>query len=464
MGGARTALFNWLLARKSGGQLLLRIEDTDRDRTRDEHVRAIVDGLSWLGISWDEGPQFQADGADRHRADALSLLQRGLAYRDFTAPEELREARSRIVAKGGGAHTRLSRDMAFEVSPEEREQRARAGEPHAVRFLVPPGATEWNDLVHGDIRFRNEQIEDLVLLRGDGSPTYNLAVVSDDANSAISHVVRGDDHLSNTPKQILLYRALGYPVPVFGHLPLILGPDGRRLSKRHGAQSIESFDRQGVLPDAMVNFLVLLGWSPGTDEEILSRDDLVDRFSLGRVGKKGAVFDAEKLVWMNKRYMARTDIATMTRRLIRALAREGVDEGGITLSTRQFEVMVRSHVPRCGTLREMAVQCRPYVGTIAGYDAKAVRKVWGRDPARARGILGAAGTALADVAWDAASLEGCLRALAAELELGVGPVFQTLRLALTGGVASPGIDQVLLILGRDRALRRIGRAMADLPA
>ncbi|MXX34130.1 MAG: glutamate--tRNA ligase, partial [Gemmatimonadetes bacterium] len=302
VGGARTALFNWLLARQAGGAFVLRVEDTDRDRSRPEHVDAILGGLSWLGIDWDEGPVFQADGLARHRRDAERLLDAGRAYRDFTAREDFERARDAAVAAGTGTVARLAREMAAGVSPEESRRRAEAGEPFAVRFLVPPGTTEWRDLVHGPTRFDNGEIDDFVILRSDGTPTYNLAVVSDDVAMAVTHVVRGDDHISNTPKQILLYEALGAPVPAFGHLPLILGPDGKRLSKRHGARAVEAFEAEGVLPDAMVNFLALLGWSPGTDEELLSRDDLIERFSLERVLKKGAVFDAAKLFWMNGQY------------------------------------------------------------------------------------------------------------------------------------------------------------------
>ncbi len=462
VGGARTALFNWLLARRSGGRFLLRIEDTDRERSRPEHTRAILDGLEWLGLDWDEEPTFQADGVERHRSDALGLLERGLAYRDFAPPEELARARERAVAAGAGAHTRLSRELAFAVPPDERERRAAAGEPHAVRFRVPEGETRWRDRVHGDVRFANEQIEDLVLLRSDGTPTYNLAVVSDDADLAVSHVVRGDDHLSNTPKQILLYRALGRLEPVFAHLPLILGPDGRRLSKRHGARSVEDFRAEGFLPDAMVNFLALLGWSPGTDEEILSRDELVERFSLDRVVKKGAVFDAAKLEWTNQRHMARADAGEMAERLRRALAREGGD--AVELSESRFELLTETLVARCRTLSEMARAARPYVGELSGYDAKAVRKAWGRQPDRTREILAAAAALLRDAApWGADTLNRELRALAEEMGHGVGPVFQALRVALTGGSASPGIDVVLAILGRRRAVGRIERALKAAP-
>ena len=486
VGGARTALFNWLLARQAGGAFVLRVEDTDRDRSRPEHVDAILGGLSWLGIDWDEGPVFQADGLARHRRDAEQLLDAGRAYRDFTAREDFERARDAAVAAGTGTVARLAREMAAAVSPEESHRRAAAGEPFAVRFLVPPGTTEWHDLVHGRMGFDNGEIDDFVILRSDGTPTYNLAVVSDDGAMAITHVVRGDDHISNTPKQILLYEALGAPVPSFGHLPLILGPDGKRLSKRHGARAIEAFEAKGVLPDAMVNFLALLGWSPGTDEELLSRDDLIERFSLERVLKKGAVFDAAKLFWMNGQYIARMgagEVAAMLRGMLGGVGGAGDDagraavgpgEGGggagagepgpdaIPLDDAAFERMATALAPRSRTFVEMARLARPYIAPLDGYDAKAARKSWYRDRAGTAELLRAVLDGLASTAWEAEPLEAALRGLAAERGVGAGKIFQPLRLALTGLPASPGIFDVLLILGRERSLRRVGRAIAHI--
>ncbi|MDE2654422.1 MAG: glutamate--tRNA ligase [Gemmatimonadota bacterium] len=454
VGGARTALFNWLLARQAGGAFVLRVEDTDRDRSRPEHVDAILGGLSWLGIDWDEGPVFQADGLARHRRDAERLLDAGRAYRDFTAREDFERARDAAVAAGTGTVARLAREMAAGVSPEESRRRAEAGEPFAVRFLVPPGTTEWRDLVHGPTRFDNGEIDDFVILRSDGTPTYNLAVVSDDVAMAVTHVVRGDDHISNTPKQILLYEALGAPVPAFGHLPLILGPDGKRLSKRHGARAVEAFEAEGVLPDAMVNFLALLGWSPGTDEELLSRDDLIERFSLERVLKKGAVFDAAKLFWMNGQYIARMEAGEVAAALRGVL---GAD--AIPLDDAAFERMAAALAPRSRTFAEMARLARPYVAPLEGYDAKAARKSWYRDRAGTAELLREVRDRLGGAAWEAEPLEAALRGLAAERGVGAGKVFQPLRLALTGLPASPGIFDVLLILGRERSLGRVERAI-----
>ena len=466
VGGARTALFNWLLARQAGGAFVLRVEDTDRDRSRPEHVDAILGGLSWLGIDWDEGPVFQADGLARHRRDAERLLEAGRAYRDFTPREDFARARDAAVAAGTGTVARLAREMAAKVSPEESRRRAAAGEPFAVRFLVPTGTTAWQDLVHGPMRFDNDEIDDFVILRGDGTPTYNLAVVSDDAATAITHVVRGDDHISNTPKQILLYEALGAGVPAFGHLPLILGPDGKRLSKRHGARAVEAFEAEGIVPDAMVNFLALLGWSPGTGEEFLSRDDLIERFSLERVLRKGAVFDADKLFWMNGRYIARMGAQELAAALRRALdgGGEGAGPGraGIPPDDDAFERMAVALAPRSRTFTEMARLAQPYVGPLDGYDARAARKSWYRDRAGTAELLRDVRARLAGAAWKAEPLEAALRGLAAERGVGAGKVFQPLRLALTGLSASPGIFDVLLILGRERSLGRVDRAVAHI--
>ena len=459
VGGARTALFNWLLARRGGGTFVLRIEDTDRDRSRPEHVDAILNGLTWLGIDWDEGPYFQAAGVERHRADALRLLAEGRAYRDFTPREEFERARDAAVAVGSGAVTRLSRDLATRVPPAEQERRAAAGDPFAVRFRVPDGETSWRDLVHGHTRFANAEIDDFVILRSDGTPTYNLAVVSDDAHTAITHVLRGDDHISNTPKQILLYEALGHPVPAFGHLPMILGPDGKRLSKRHGARAVEAFEREGILADAMVNFLALLGWSPGTDEELLSRDELVERFSLERVLRKGSVFDPAKLFWMNGQYIARMGPGELAAALRDALGRDGVAPGEIALDEEAFARMAAALAPRSRTFTEMARMSRPYVGPVRDYDAKATKKNWFRDPAATTTVLSAVRDKLAATAWEPEALESELRALAGELGVGAGKVFQPLRVALTGVAASPGIFDVLLILGRGRSLGRLERAL-----
>ncbi len=475
VGGARTALFNWLLARKEGGVFVLRIEDTDRERSSEEHTRAILHGLAWLGVSWDEGPLFQSDGLERHKGDALSLLASGRAYRDFSTQEE--GSRDKEEQLQVGSRIRRARERADAMAPGEGEARLAAGEPFAIRFRVPEGETVWNDLVHGEVRFRNEEIDDLVILRSDGTPTYNLAVVSDDVEMGITLVMRGDDHLSNTPKQILLYQAMEKPVPSFAHVPLILGPDGRRLSKRHGATAVGDYEKDGILPEAMVNFLALLGWSPGDDREVLTRAELVEAFSPERILKKSSVFDLEKLQWLNGQHLMRTPTVELLPRVEARLLREGLLDGGAS-STRpvgsdpereeapglDLPFLVELLKPRSRTLEELVAQAAPYFLDRVELDAEAVRKHWLKAPEETIQRLSAVREVLALVLWEPQALEEGLRILAEEQGVGAGKLFQPLRVALTGVAASPGIFDVLVLLGRERSLGRLDRALTVLKA
>jgi len=435
VGGARTALFNWLLARQRGGVFVLRIEDTDRERSTEAHTRAILEGMGWLGLDWDEGPRFQSEGVERHRAQARNLLEEDHAYRDFAEPGE---------------------PPRTEGDPE--------GEPFAIRFRVPEGETRWEDRVHGPMRFDNGEIEDFVILRRDGSPTYNFAVVSDDADEGITHVLRGDDHLSNTPKQILLYRALGEEVPRFGHFPMILGADGKRLSKRHGATSVEAYREEGILPEAMVNFLALLGWSPGDDREFMTVDELIEAFSLDRVLKKGSAFDREKLEWLNGQHLQATDAERLAplvgEQLLRRdrLGPEALD----ALGEAWLEGLVELLKVRHRTVADIAEQVEPYATGPVQFDPAAVGKHWEKDPDGVARRLEAARDALAeldDEAWTLERLEETLRGLAGALEVGFGKLVQPMRVALLGTDQSPGIFDVLFYVGRDRTLRRLGRAL-----
>jgi glutamyl-tRNA synthetase len=471
VGGARTALFNWLLARKEQGVFVLRIEDTDRERSTEEHVQAILHGLGWMGLDWDEGPTFQSHGLERHRADVLSLLEAGRAYRDFSSPEEA--ARDREEDMAAGRRLRKARGRSDARSPTEEEELIRDDHPFAVRFRVPEGETAWDDRVHGPVRFQNAEIDDLVILRSDGTPTYNLAVVSDDVEMGINLVLRGDDHLSNTPKQILLYEALGQPVPSFAHVPLILGPDGRRLSKRHGATAVGDYEKEGILPEAMFNFLAFLGWSPGDDREVFSREELVEVFSIDRVLKKSAVFDLEKLQWMNGQHLARTPTEDLLDQVRMRLADEGLlAEQPSGLGAGQVipvagGVLDLAHLVdllkvRARTLEDLVVQARPYLLDALEFDAKAVRKHWLKDPAETMGLLEGVLTCLMGVEWTEANLEQALRDLAEKMGVGAGKLFQPLRLALTGSSASPGIFDVLALLGRERATKRVKKAIESL--
>ncbi len=462
VGGARTALFNWLLARRQGGRLLLRVEDTDRQRSSESHTRAILTGLSWLGLDWDEGPIFQSDGIERHRSEALRLLTEGRAYRDFTTPERLDAEAERC---GTPDLRRLPRALADALGDLESDRRAAAGDSFAVRFRVPDGETAWDDLLHGELRFANADIEDFVVLRSDGTPTYNMAVASDDADDRITHVIRGDDHISNTPKQIMLYRALGYPVPEFGHVPMILGPDGRRLSKRHGATAVQEYQEHGILPEALLNFLALLGWNPGDEREVMTRAELVEAFSLERVQKKSAVFDNEKLTWLNGQHLARratADLVPLAAERLRARGR-----GPTTWAGREawFSTLIDLLKVRARTVDELAEMAEPYVeeGVIV-YAPDAVAQHWAKEPASVLERLEQLRARLVGLPWEAAELEQAIRALAEELGVGAGKLIHPLRVAVIGRQHSPGIFEVLVLLGRERSLARVEGALQHIRA
>jgi glutamyl-tRNA synthetase len=453
VGGARTALFNWLYARREGGTLVLRIEDTDRERSSAEMTTAILEGMAWLGLDWDEGPFHQADGAERHRADALRLLGSGAAYRCFCTAEALQARR-----EAAGREYRYDRRCAA-VGGADAAARAVAGEPHTVRFRVPDEAVEWDDTVHGPTRFPTESVEDFILLRTDGTATYNLAVVSDDVEMRITHVIRGDDHLANTPKQILLYRALGAGVPAFAHLPMILGPDGKRLSKRHGATAVGEYRDQGILAGALVNFLALLGWNPGDEREVMPLDELVASFTLERVNKKSAVFDPAKLEWMNGQYLARTPAEALLPLVAPHLAAAGLaTEEEIAARRPWFLALVELLKVRARTVPEIAEQARMFLVAHVAYDPAVTAKHW-KDPEETAARLNAVRHALEALsAWEPPEIEGALRTAAESEGLGFGKLVHPLRLALTGTSASPGIDAVIALLGRDRVLARIDTA------
>ncbi len=454
VGGARTALFNWLWARRHAGTFILRIEDTDLARSSEEMVRAILDGLAWLGIDHDEGPSFQSARRAEHVRKALALLESGRAYRCFCLPEALE--RRRRAAEARGEVWRYDR-ACLPLAGAESRGRAEAGEPWCVRFLVAEGTTTYKDLIHGDTRFDNAEIEDLVLLRSDGSPTYNLSCVSDDIDMRITHVIRGDDHVSNTPKQILLYQALGLVPPRFGHLPLILGEDKKRLSKRHGAVSVIEYRRAGFLPEALSNFLALLGWSPGGDREILSRREMIDLFSFEGVGSRGAVFDTGKLAWMNGEHLRRregSELAVLVRPFLEA---EGLWEAPLeTTRSGWLASLMDLLKERSRTLADLARDARPFLTERFDYDPETAAKHFG---ASAGGRLGALRDALAGL--DPFTESGCertLRALAETLGVKAGELIHPARLALTGRGVGPGIFAVMAAMGRDAVLKRLDRA------
>ncbi|MCC7194755.1 MAG: glutamate--tRNA ligase [Gemmatimonadaceae bacterium] len=459
VGGARTALFNWLYARKHGGSFLLRIEDTDRTRSTTESTRAIFDGLDWLGLDWDEDVVYQGANLERHRRDAMALLATGGAYRCFCTSADLDARRAEAVAQKGAFRYDRRCDR---LDPAEVERRVQAGEPYAIRFRVPDGTTAWRDMVHGEIAFANGELDDLVILRSDGTPIYNLAVVSDDIAMRITHVMRGDDHVSNTPKQILLYRALGAPPPVFAHFPMIHGTDGKKLSKRHGATAVGDYRHLGILPDAMCNFLALLGWSPGGDREVMSRAELLDAFGEAGFLAKASVFDPAKLEWMNGQHMARMPLAELTPIVGAALVAAGLATEADLASRGPAWVnrLVDLLRVRARTVVELVHQALPYLVDAVEYDPASVAKQW-KDAGATRRLLAASRETLAGLAaWEAAPMEEAMRSLAAREGVGAGKLLQPLRVALTGLAASPGIFDVLMLLGRDASLRRIDTALA----
>jgi glutamyl-tRNA synthetase len=463
VGGARTALFNWLLARHHGGIFVLRIEDTDQQRSSWDMVSGIVEGLRWLGLDWDEGPDvggphapyFQSDRLDSHRATAERLLADGRAYSCFCSPESIGERRHAGEAAGGGwMYDRTCRNL----SAEEIARLEAAGAPRAIRFLVPAGETTFADLVHGPIAFDNANIEDFVILRSDRQPTYHLSVVADDLDMAISHVVRGDDHISNTPKQVLLYEALGAAVPAFAHVPLILGPDKKRLSKRHGATSVTEYERAGVLPEAMVNFLALLGWSPGDDRELFTRDELIHTFTLEGISGGNAVFNPEKLDWMNQQHIMRLSTADLTARLEPVLRAAGLwrEEyaGPRHAWLLQLVELFRRRLKR---LVSFVDEARPFLTDSIEMDEAAARKHLDRPELSApfKDLRVAFETASS---FEKEALEASLREVAERHALKPGALIHATRVAVTGRGVSPGLFEVLELLGRELTLARLDAA------
>jgi len=454
VGGARTALFNYLFARHHGGVFLLRIEDTDRERSSDQMTDQILEAMAWLGLDVDEPPVHQADGLERHRADVMGLLEAGTAYRCFASKEELDEMRAR--ARADVVPFRYRASSAYDEA--ESGRRAVAGEPHAVFFEVPPGDITFEDAVHGPTTVPGDSLDDFVVLRSDGTPVYNLAVVSDDVDMGITHVIRGDDHLSNTPKQILIYRALGAELPTFAHVPMILGPDGKRLSKRHGAASVEAYREEGILPQALVNFLALLGWSPGDDRELMQLPELVEAFSLDRILKKAGVLDPKKLEWLNGKYLD----ATPTEQLV-PLVLEAMDDAGRAIAAsdpERFAAVVNLQKTRARTIPAIAETSLRYFGESVAFDEKSVQKHWLKDAQAAREILAAEREVIETAdPFDTESLETGLRAIAQEREIGFGKTIGPLRVALLGVQDSPGIFDVLALLGREKSIERIDMAL-----
>lgn len=458
VGGARTALFNWLFARKHGGQFLLRIEDTDKARSTDESTRAIFDGLTWLGLLWDEEVVYQGGNLERHRADAKRMLENGAAYRCFCTPAELDERRKAAAASKDAFKYDRRCDR---LSADEVASRVSAGEPFVIRFRVPEGSTAWDDIVHETISFPNKDVEDFVILRSDGTPIYNMAVVSDDIAMRITHVMRGDDHISNTPKQILLYQALGSPLPRFAHFPMIHGLDGKKLSKRHGATAVGDYQHLGILPQAMNNFLSLMGWSPGGNREVMSMDEMIELFSEKGLLKKASVFDTQKLDWMNGQHLSRIPLDELMPKVTPAIVAAGYATAeSLEARADWYRALLDLLRVRARTIDDIVRQAGPYLLDTISYDEEAVAKQW-KDRPLARALLAAARERLASLDdWSPAPMEEALRQVAEAQGVGGGKLFQPLRVALTGLAVSPGIFDVLVALGREKSIARIAAAEA----
>ena len=443
VGGARTALFNWLYARHYGGTFILRVEDTDQLRSTEESTRAILDAMTWLGLTWDEGPFFQAERVEIHRKMVKKLIDEGKAYYCTCTTEDLEIKRKRALAEG--------RKPKYDGTCREKNLKKVADT--VVRFRGPHmGATIVHDLIKGNISFQNEELDDLVIERADGYPTYNFAVVVDDAEMGITQVIRGDDHVNNTPRQILLYEALGYTVPQFGHVPMILGADKARLSKRHGATSVMAYEEMGYLPEALVNYLVRLGWSHG-DQEIFSMDELVRLFTLDSVGKSPAVFNPEKLIWLNQHYIKECPDDRLAEAMKPFWKKRGIDAADEAFNRH----VVADLKTRSKTLLEMADSSRFYFQDEMTYDAEAAGKFLNPDIQDHLAAIVAKLPVIED--YTKAGLENFLRTIADERGIKFKVIAQPLRIALTGKTVSPGIDEVMITLGKELVIKRIQQAI-----
>ena len=445
IGGVRTALFSWLHARHHGGKFILRVEDTDRERSTEAAVQVILDGMQWLGLAADEGPYYQTRRYDRYGEVLAGMLSAGTAYRCYCTREELEERRAQQLA--------ARQKPRYDGRCRDRTE-PRAGVEPVIRFRNPlDGEVVVDDLVHGRVVFQNAELDDLIIARSDGNPTYNFCVVVDDMDMGVTHVIRGDDHLNNTPRQMNMLRALGAQPPVYAHVPMILGADGAKLSKRHGAVSVLQYREEGYLPDALLNYLVRLGWSHG-DQEVFTREEMIAHFDIRDVNKAAAAFNAEKLLWLNQQHMMKAPLAVLGAALREQLALLGIHTDDTTL----LEGVANAQRERSKTLKEMAQNSRYFFGDVGAYDEKAAQKHLNADSAPVLRQLAAGLAAVVD--WNAAAVHEVIAAVAERAGLGLGKVAQPLRVAMSGGSVSPPIDLTVVLLGRERALARLERALA----
>ncbi|MBI4575981.1 MAG: glutamate--tRNA ligase [Planctomycetes bacterium] len=456
IGGARTALFNWLFARRHGGRFLLRIEDTDRERSRSEYEEGILEALRWLGLDWDEGPFRQSERGGLYGRALARLVAAGAVYRCFCSEERL--AAMRAEQEAAGRPPRYDRGC-LGLAPRSAEARAAAGERHTWRFRVPEGETAVLDRVKGEVRVQNEEVDDFIVARSDGNPTYNFVVVADDLDLGITHVIRGDDHMTNTFKQVLLMEALGASQPEFCHVPLIFGMDRKKLSKRHGATAVVEYREAGYPAQALRNFLALLGWSPGDNREVLALDEMVQAFSLERLGRTPSVFDTDKLAWMCGVYIReRLPAEEVLARCLEFLTRSGLVEGEPTGERREWLArVVAAERDRLRTYGELPDRVRHLFGDQVGYDDGAVKNLR-KDP-EVPALLESYAHRIAEAPFaEAPALEAGARAFAAEHGLSFGKLVHPVRAALTGRTAGPGLFEVAVLLGRERSLARLRRA------
>lgn len=464
IGGARTALFNWLFAHKMGGKLILRIEDTDTERLKEDSVSQILTSLKWLGINWDEGPEvggdcgpyYQSERLDIYKKYAEQLLAEGKAYYCFCTPADLEAQREKQrAAKQPFRYARTCRDL----SKEEVEKRIAAGESYSVRVKIPlEGTITVHDLIHGDVTFNMDQFDDFVIVKSNGMPTYNFAVVVDDHLMGMTHVLRAEEHLSNTPKQLLIYEALGWEPPKFGHMPMILAPDRSKLSKRHGATSVEEFRSQGYLAEAIVNYLTLLGWGPGDERELFTLNETVDLFELEQMSKKAAIYDTKKLTWMNGQYLSELPLEKILPEAKAFFIKDGlVTEDWFTAHEEYFAKLVDVVRVRVKTLQEVADASTYFFKDITEYDAKGVAKHFKPESVA---ILEQCIAAIeADDVYDLATTEAAYNKIAADNDLSLGKVIHPTRLALTGRTVSPGMFDVMVLLGKEKTLDRLHKAV-----
>ena len=450
IGGARTALYSWLYARHNGGKFVLRIEDTDRVRSTKEATDAIIESMKWLGLDWDEGPFYQTKRFDRYNAVIDDMLAKGLAYKCYCTKERIDALREEQLKKGEKPrYDGHCRDDHSEHSPDE---------PYVVRFKNPTeGTVKFHDLIRGDIEVANSELDDLIIRRTDGTPTYNFCVVIDDADMGITHVIRGEDHINNTPRQINIYKALGLPVPEFAHVSMILGDDGTKLSKRHGAVGVMQYRDDGYLPEALINYLVRLGWGHG-DQEIFTLDEMIKLFNVENVSKSASAFNTKKLMWMNQQYMKMLPPEHVAEYL-----KWHMDNQKIDLSNGPaLPEIVKAFRERTQTLKEMAEKSRYFYEEYKEIDPKAAKKWFKSDSADALERVKAKFEALSD--WNADELQKILEGTAAEMGVGMGKVCMPLRVAVTGGAVSPEMNVVLELVGKERVLSRVSKVIELLKA